>query len=818
MKKIVILLAVLFISNLLSGQGILKIFSDTSVIKYELWKKEGRENYLITESLNADDKEGFYRRGLQKMKKGQYGQAISDLKKALSRDETYNTGGIPEVKKNEYLNDVLYAIGYSFYLYDEPDSAGSYFRKIIINDPYFETAWIALSQIEADKGDIDSAVAILRQGETVLPKSASIPFVTGYHYFSDNQNQKAIKVLNQVIHNFPGFEKAYLLLGYIYIIESNPAEALSVLKKYTEINPEDFAVNIWLGIAEAMLNNYEAAYKYLLKFAEKDTVGMPHLSDILSLLEIKTGREKKGFKRLYNSRKNLYSDSAVYRMASPADRFVFPLLKILALDTLPGEEMKYIIKYYTGWYWDNRDVAEAKRNLDEYVKQHPASLFAKQFRLYGYLSLKPKTGSTYDMEITDQINTLMDLTPDDPYLWFFLGYLLQKPDELPDCIEMLKTGSQMIPDYFYPYYFIGTVYFTMKEYDSAIVYCTKVIECCPDFYKAYRIRGNAYYLEKKSRETVNDLAKYLALKPENESNEDIEFFKSILVKNYVKLDMPDSAIRYIKDTKFKDIRNELTKKGTAYYVSRRFNEAIGYFTKTIELSGSGHDHNSETAWVYYQRGNAYLSLGKKSLALNDFLSAIQIDSINVDYLIAAGQAYCGLKKYDPAMAFFDKAGNIEPENENVYVSRAKCLIAFKQYQEAIAYLKTALQTDNNNADIYGQLAVIYYRLGNYNNSMMVSLQAQMTDHRLAYPFYYYILSLARMGMFENTSLLIEDFAASGVAADQPLNEAQIQDMKDLINDGVIDNDQKRQLIIHLAEVFGVKPEKIGFLTVSNPGK
>ena len=809
MKKIVIALTVLFICQLVAGQDILKIFSDTSMIKYGLWKQESSKNYLMTEALNANDKEGFYRSGLEKLKKGQYGQAVSDLKKALVDKEEYFTEGIPEIRKNKILNEILYAIGYSFFKWNEPDSAAFYFRKITVIDPYYETAWIALSQIEADNGNIDSAVAVLESAETVLPKSPVIPFQIGAYYFYGNQPEKAKKALEQVVSHFPGFDESYLFLGLIYMDESNPSEALSFFKKYTQLNPEDYMVNVLMGIEALNLNDYEAAYRYILKFSENDTIGFPYLSDQLALLEIMTGRENQGFKRLYNYRKELYSDSVVYKMETPLERFAFPLLKDLALKKFPRKEMKYIIKYFKDSYWDS-DETEIKKNLDEYVEAKPASLFAKQFRLYGYLTLKQISDLSYKTELTDQINSLMDITPDDPYLWFFLGSLLNHPDELPDAIEMYETGSQMLPDYFFPYYLIGETYFALKEYDSAIIYCTKVIDCCPDFWQAYSIRGYSYYFTNKKQKAVNDLVKYLKLVPDDEKDlAEIEKLKSILVESYIGLNKPDSAILYIKDTKFKDIRNDLAKRGNVFYNSGRFNEAIGYYTKTIEMSNSINDHNPETVQVYFQRGNAYLALEKDSLALNDFLLAMRSDSVNINYIIASGQAYCGLKKYNTALTLFNKAAKIEPRNIKVYGATAKCLIAAKQYNKALQYLHTAVRVDSNYAEGYGQLSFVNYRLGNYKGSIIDSYLAIRLDNNLSYPYFYAALSMLRLDMVEMASVMIRRFTASALANGYVLNTAQIQDIKDLYKDGVIDSDEKQQLIIYIADAFKTDTEKLG---------
>ena len=120
-----------------------------------------------------------------------------------------------------------------------------------------------------------------------------------------------------------------------------------------------------------------------------------------------------------------------------------------------------------------------------------------------------------------------------------------------------------------------------------------------------------------------------------------------------------------------ETEKELFNKGIGCAAEGRYDEAIPYFTKAIEI-------NPGSAKAYFERGNAYYNKAKYDLAITDFDKAIEIYPKYADAYVNRALAYYYKRDYDMAW-------------ENVH--KAKELKA-KIDREFLGYLKKASNREN----------------------------------------------------------------------------------------------------------------------------
>ncbi len=105
------------------------------------------------------------------------------------------------------------------------------------------------------------------------------------------------------------------------------------------------------------------------------------------------------------------------------------------------------------------------------------------------------------------------------------------------------------------------------------------------------------------------------------------------------------------------------------------NPTVAPLTDSINLS----PHN---AALLYERCIALSKLNEDSLALEDVLNAIHIDSTNTDYLNAAAYLYINLNQPEKAVSYFKKSCQIKPQNVTNHIELARTYMMTGQNDEA----------------------------------------------------------------------------------------------------------------------------------------
>ena len=105
-------------------------------------------------------------------------------------------------------------------------------------------------------------------------------------------------------------------------------------------------------------------------------------------------------------------------------------------------------------------------------------------------------------------------------------------------------------------------------------------------------------------------------------------------------------------------------KGTKCANQGSYNEAIPYFTKTIEI-------NPNSAKAYFERGNAYYCKAKYDLAISDFDKAIEVDPKYADAYGDRALAYYYKRDYDMAWEDVHKAKELGAKLDHQFLEYLK---------------------------------------------------------------------------------------------------------------------------------------------------
>jgi Flp pilus assembly protein TadD len=147
-------------------------------------------------------------------------------------------------------------------------------------------------------------------------------------------------------------------------------------------------------------------------------------------------------------------------------------------------------------------------------------------------------------------------------------------------------------------------------------------------------------------------------------------------------------------------------KGFALGIAGEHQEAIGAFTKAIEL-------NPKYAEAFYNRGEAYRILGNFRLAIRDYDKAIELNPTDAKPYGARGVAYGSLGEHRQAIRDYDKAIELDPTDAEIYVTRGVSYRKLGDYQQAIRDFDQAIQLNMKYATVYFLRGFAYYNLGNY---------------------------------------------------------------------------------------------------------
>jgi tetratricopeptide (TPR) repeat protein len=237
-----------------------------------------------------------------------YGESISDYKKALSIDDKYPI--------------THFLIGYYFFSQKEYDEAIRSFEKAISLDPKYGYAYlylgnalcgkeqykaavlafrkaievspdsiclvcalISLGNALVNQNKLDEAIDVYRQTINIEPKNAAAYNYLGNALFKKNEINQSILAIRKAIELDPKLANAYFSLGNLLISQSSFTEAATAYQQAISIDPTIPDIYNYLGVALGKQNKFDEAIDAIqkaIKIEPKNAVTYDNLGYILA--------------------------------------------------------------------------------------------------------------------------------------------------------------------------------------------------------------------------------------------------------------------------------------------------------------------------------------------------------------------------------------------------------------------------------------------------------------------------------------------------------------------------------------------------------
>jgi tetratricopeptide (TPR) repeat protein len=178
--------------------------------------------------------------------------------------------------------------------------------------------------------------------------------------------------------------------------------------------------------------------------------------------------------------------------------------------------------------------------------------------------------------------------------------------------------------------------------------------------------------------------------------------------------------------------------GNIYFKLNRYQDAVKYFTKSLQIKGDfpeaywalglvyiklrqydiaaeifkkGIAINPGSSSLHYNLGNTYLRLDRLVEALKSFNDAIRLQPDLVEAYGGTGVALCRLGNFKKAINAFNHVIQSKPNRESMvlaYANRGFAYSGLQQFANAVDDFSKAIELDSTNASAYVGLAIVYY--------------------------------------------------------------------------------------------------------------
>ncbi len=250
----------------------------------------------------------------------------------------------------------------------------------------------------------------------------------------------------------------------------------------------------------------------------------------------------------------------------------------------------------------------------------------------------------------------------------------------------IKPSPEFICDSGWDYYEMG------KRKDATTVF-EQALAADPKFKLAYKGLGYVLYQDKEYEKALKNLSIWL-----NENPDDKQECLKKEALCYYELGQYEKSIADYDSVLKENPKDEeaYNCRGLALSDSNQYRKSIVDFDKAISISMN--------AAYFNNRGYAHYYLREYDLALEDFNSAIALNSQLVIALKGRGLCYATMNLYDKALADFDACLKLEPNRKDIMRDKANMLAAIGKDRESLESLNQLLKLDPKDASVYVLIA------------------------------------------------------------------------------------------------------------------
>jgi tetratricopeptide (TPR) repeat protein len=196
-------------------------------------------------TVDSNDAQLFYRKGLKEMWQENYVAALALFQKAK--------------EKNPQDANIWSRLGYCYRNLGRYQDAIESFKQAIRIKPDYALAHFSLGVTYDNLGRYQDAIESCKQAIRINPDYAEAHFSLGVTYDNLGLYQDAIESFKQSIRIKPDFAGAHYVLGNAYGELGRYQDAIESFKKAIRIKPDDAVIHYGLGDAYSELGRYQDA-------------------------------------------------------------------------------------------------------------------------------------------------------------------------------------------------------------------------------------------------------------------------------------------------------------------------------------------------------------------------------------------------------------------------------------------------------------------------------------------------------------------------------------------------------------------------------
>jgi tetratricopeptide (TPR) repeat protein len=239
----------------------------------------------------------------------------------------------------------------------------------------------------------------------------------------------------------------------------------------------------------------------------------------------------------------------------------------------------------------------------------------------------------------------------DAFTYILLGDAYVKLAKGGEAVSSYEKAASIDPKNGVPHYKVGVVYLRSKNYSVAEEALLKAISVDPNTTLAHKELGELYYSTKKPAQAVKSYETYLSLTEFKDDAQSMVAFMYFMNKEY------DKANAIFKTLIAKPNVSATTLK---YYFfslveSGKLDEAATVLDQFKAKAGE------MTADIYKYLGDAQVKAGNDSLAIANYILALEIDSSLVDIQRTVAETYHKKRKFNEAVEAYKKLQSIAPK-------------------------------------------------------------------------------------------------------------------------------------------------------------
>ena len=581
-----------------------------AVCAIELYNKDA--SYLISKFIASHPESprlnmAFFNMAKLQFREQHYKRAIKWFKKV----DSYQLN-------NDELAEYYFKYGYSLFMAGNINEAESMFGEIkdagtIFSDP----AKYYFAHIQYEKGNYETALEEFSQLDSSDIFKKIVPYYIVQIYYKLKDYEKVVETGKSLLNreDVVKLPEIIRLMADSYFRLNKYAKAAEYFKKYFEYQDEPSRDDLFeLAYSLFKTKNYKEATKYF----EQIPSGKDSLDQNTNYLLAKCYLEQNDKEKALNA----------FLLASKYD--FYPDIKEESLFNYA--KLAYELNF--------SPFDEVIKSFMDYIDKYPNSKNTDE--AYDYLARALYSTRNYQ------------------------GAL--------DALEKIKNVREDIREVYQRVAFFRALeYFKDGDYVNAIVLFNNSINNAPKadkYLKAQALfwRGEAYYRLKRYQEAIESFKTFL-LTPGAYEQKEYKLAHYDLGYAYFKLKDYNEAqkwfrkfITFFDNPNTRLVADAYTRIGDCFFVQRKFDYALEYYTKAIDIGKGDMDY------ALYQAGMCYGLLGKyneKVITLakliNDYSNSPYLD----DALYEQGNAYMQMQEYDMAEVDFQRIINDFPKSKYV---------------------------------------------------------------------------------------------------------------------------------------------------------